>query len=283
MKKNQPGKIAACNPIGIFDSGIGGLTVADAIHRLLPDESLVYFGDTAHLPYGDKAPESIREYAVKITRFLLSHKCKLIVIACNTASAVAGEKVRKEFSRHVPVVDVISPVVSFVCNDHKLKHVGVIGTRATIRSDVYANKIQQKKPRLEVSSVATPLLAPMIEEGFFNNNISRTIIHSYLARPKLKKIDALILGCTHYPLIKPEISGFFKSKVDIVDSAEVVAVHVREILKKNKLLCPDRLYDHQFFVSDFTKSFEKSTRIFFRDRIKLQRMNLWKDITVSGQ
>jgi len=263
-------------PIGIFDSGIGGLTVANAIHRLLPDETLIYFGDTAHLPYGDKAPESIKGYSVKIADFLLSQGCKMIVIACNTASSIAYDAVKKHVGSKATVVDVINPVVHEVSNLKKVKHVGVIGTRATIKSNAYALRISEANPQMKVSSLATPLLAPMIEEGFFNNKISRTIINSYLSRPKIKKIDALILACTHYPLIKPEIEEYYKKGINIVDSADIVARHVQNLLESKNLLNTKLTRKHRFYISDFTKSFEESTKIFFKGKIKLEHKNLWK-------
>ncbi len=277
MKKQS--KTGPDCPIGIFDSGIGGLTVADAIHKLLPGETLIYFGDTAHLPYGDKAPESIRNYSIRITDFLLSQGSKMIVIACNTASSIAYETVKKHVGGKALVVDVINPVVQEVSSMKKVKHVGVIGTRATIKSEAYASRIAAANPTLKVSSLATPLLAPMIEEGFFNNKISRTIINSYLSRPKIKKVDALILACTHYPLIKPEIAEYYKKDITIVDSALIVAQYVKNLLDENKLSNPvgnKKTKRHRFYISDFTTSFEKSTKIFFKGKLKLEHKNLWK-------
>jgi glutamate racemase len=261
-------------PIGIFDSGIGGLTVANAIRHHLPDESLIYFGDTAHLPYGDKSTEAIRSYAIKITDFLLEKKCKIIVIACNSASSVAYETVKKHLAKKALVVNVIDPVVKTVAHG-KFHHIGVIGTKATIKSEVYEKKITTENKKLEVSSLATPLLAPMIEEGFFNNKISSTIIGSYLSRPKIKKIDSLILACTHYPLIKPEIERYYKNKITIVDSADIVGQYVKDQLADHGLLSKSKKGHHQFFVSDYTKSFEKSTKIFFKGKVKLVHKNLW--------
>lgn len=268
-------KISKEDPIGIFDSGIGGLTVADAIHKILPQETLIYFGDTAHLPYGDKSPNAIKSYAEKISAFLLENKCKMIVIACNTASSIAYDTVKAHFGKTIDVVDVINPVVEAVSNMKDVKLIGVIGTRATIRSNAYGKRISEKSGDKKVISLATPLLAPMIEEGFFNNKISRTIINSYLSRPKLKKIDALILACTHYPLIKPEIEEYYHKNINIVDSAEIVARHVKKLLAKKDLLCKKKKGKHHFYVSDYTKAFEQSTRYFFRGKIKLEQRNLW--------
>jgi len=262
------------DPIGIFDSGIGGLTVANAIQKHMPGESLVYFGDTAHLPYGDKSADSIKYYSVRIADFLLDQGCKCIVIACNTASAIAFEAVKKQVKNKVPVYNVIDPVVNYV-SEQAFKRVGVIGTKGTIKADSYAKKIGKANAHIQVSSLATPLLAPMIEEGFFNNNISKTIIHSYLSKPKLKKIDALILACTHYPLIKKEIASYYRHAVEIIDSADIVARAVKKDLSEKKLLHTSSSVRHRFFVSDFTKSFEKSTGIFFEGKIQLKRHPMW--------
>jgi glutamate racemase len=264
------------NPIGIFDSGIGGLTVAHAISKELPNEKLIYFGDTAHLPYGDKSPDSIKYYVIRISQLLLQKNCKMIVIACNTASAVAYETVKDFVGNRALVVNVIDPVVEEVTSKKKLKRIGVIGTKGTIKSDLYAQKIQEKNSKLDVASLATPLLVGMIEEGFFNNKISRTIINDYLSRPKLSKIDSIILACTHFPLIKPEVEEFYKGKVDIIDSAGVVAKYVHDVLKKRKLTTTHKNPQHQFYVSDYTKSFEKSTKFFFRKKIKLEEVAIWK-------
>lgn len=266
----------ANNPIGIFDSGIGGLTVAHAITKVLPNEKLIYFGDTAHLPYGDKSPDSIKYYAIRISQLLLQKKCKMIVIACNTASAVAYETVKDFVGDQAIVVNVIDPVVENVVSKKKLKRIGVIGTKGTIKSDIYSRKISESNNKLNVASLATPLLVGMIEEGFFNNKISRTIINDYLSRPKLNKIDSIILACTHFPLIKPEVEDYYKGKVDIIDSAGVVAQYVSAMLIKKKLTTTQKNPQHEFYVSDFTKSFEKSTKFFFRKKIKLEEVAIWK-------
>jgi glutamate racemase len=265
------------NPVGIFDSGIGGLTVANAINKVLPNESLIYFGDTAHFPYGDKSSDSIKYYSIRIADFLLAQKCKIIVIACNTASSQAFEAVKKHVAGKVPVISVIEPVANRVAAQFTACRIGVIGTKGTIKTDAYAKKIREKNPTLEVNSLATPLLAPMIEEGFFNNKISRTIIHSYLSKPKLKRIEALILACTHYPLIRTEIEEYYKGKVKILDSAEIVADAVLNKLAEDNLLNTQPKPRHHFFVSDYTKSFEESTKIFFSGKINLEHFPLWEN------
>lgn len=262
-------------PIGIFDSGIGGLTVASAIRKVLPNENIVYFGDTAHMPYGDKSPEAIKYYSLKIGKFLKEKGCKIIVIACNTASSLGYDDLKDFMGDEIPVFNVIDPVVRHTVSHH-YSRIGVIATKATIRSDVYARKIKEMKPDLAVQSLATPLLAPMIEEGFFENNISQTIINSYLSSSKLKKIEALILACTHYPLIKKEIEAFFNNKVDILNTASIVADDVKLQLEKLNLIHKQEVNDQdEFYVSDKTPSFESSTRIFFGDKINLIQKNIW--------
>lgn len=262
-------------PIGIFDSGIGGLTVANAIRKILPNEQLIYFGDTAHMPYGDKSPEAIKFYSLKIAKFLLDKNCKVIVIACNTASSHAFHELIHFLGDQIPIVNVIDPVVNLMVKKGDDKKIGVIGTKSTIRSDIYARKFKLANPDISVSSLATPLLAPMIEEGFFDNNISKTIINSYLSSSKLKKIDSLILACTHYPLIKSEISSFYKGKVNIINTAEIVARHVKDRLAELKLLNDQPAKKHQFFVSDYTPSFAKSTSLFFGEKINLTLKPIW--------
>jgi glutamate racemase len=267
----------ASQPIGIFDSGIGGLTVARAIKEKLPHERLIYFGDTAHLPYGDKSPDSIKYYSIRIAQFMLDHNCKMIVIACNTASALAFEAVKDFVGKRALVVNVIDPVVQKISRRKDFKTIGVIATKGTIKSGIHATKINKANTKQEVHGLATPLLVPMIEEGFFNNKISRSIIASYLSRPKIRNIDALILGCTHFPLIRPEIEEFYNHKIPLIDSADEVAEEVASLLKKNNLLnTPKKKPVHSFYVSDFTDAFEKSTRFFFKDAIRLKEARIWK-------
>lgn len=263
-------------PIGIFDSGIGGLTVAKAIKEVLPQESIIYFGDTAHMPYGDKSAEAIGHYAVKISDFLLEKGCKLIVIACNTASAIAFNTVKSHVKNKVEIINVIGPVLDYVLTHAELKKIGIIGTAATIRSNTYEKALKVRKSELDVRSLATPLLAPMIEEAFFNNNISQAVIDSYLSNPKLADIEALILGCTHYPLIKKEIESYYKNKIHVADSPAIVAERVKSVLKYDGLLNESKNSPHnEFYVSDYTESFEKTTRLFYKNEVKLQHLPLW--------
>lgn len=265
MKKKQAQK-----PIGIFDSGIGGLTVAKAVKELLPHEDIIYFGDTAHLPYGDKSAKAIKGFCGNITQFLKKHDCKMIVIACNTASASGHKTVVKVAGKEIPVVNVIDPTVDFLAHEKDLKKIGVIGTKRTIESNVYAKKIK-KLSKKNVQSLATPLLAPMIEEGFFNNKISQTIINSYLSKKNLQGIDALILACTHYPLIKKEIENYYKKEVLVLDSAQIVARKILKVLLEFNLVSPRKTKgSYRFFVSDYTESFESTSKLFFGSDIRLK-------------
>ena len=268
----------ANRPIGVFDSGVGGLTVANAIRQVLPGEQLIYFGDTAHLPYGDKSKETIMGYSARITQYLLEQQCKVIVIACNTASANAYETILAEAGNKALVVDVINPVVDFITGKAKYKRIGVIGTKGTINSGTYVSKIIAKNPHLTVSSLATPMLVPMIEEGFIFDDISNAIIRSYLSKPELDHIDALILGCTHYPIIKNQISKFFDFGVDVIDSSRLVANHLRNILISHNQLNLDHSHEpkHKFLVSDFTDYFQVISKLFFEENIMLEKINLWK-------
>ena len=260
--------------IGIFDSGIGGLTVANAIHKALPEEHLIYFGDTAHLPYGDKSSDAIRFYALKISKFLLEQNCKMIVIACNSASSAAYHTLLDFFEGKALFVNVVDPLVSEVVSK-EYKEIGVIATKATIRSNIYRDKIKHKLQNAKIHSLATPLLAPMIEEGFFKGDISRSVIENYLGKEEFKSIDALLLACTHYPLIKNEILSFYDYSIDVIDSTDYVATQVREMLEEEGLLADERKKENDYYVSDYTASFEDTAKIFYGKSIQLQTTHIW--------
>lgn len=263
-------------PIGIFDSGIGGLTVAQAITKVLPNERLIYFGDTAHLPYGDKSTAAIQAYSVKICDLLLKQQCKVILIACNSASAAAYELVKEYVGSKAKVLNVIDPIVSYIGKTYPGETIGLIGTKQTVNSNVYRKKVDDLNLGIELKSHATPLLAAMIEEGFFNDTISENVIHTYLSDPSLQHIKALILGCTHYPLIKKQIEDFYKDDVDVLDASLIVAHHVKDYLEQHNLASDKLVGDHHFYVSDFTRSFEESTRIFFKRQVHLEHYPLWE-------
>jgi len=261
-------------PIGIFDSGVGGLTVAHAIRQILPGENLIYFGDTAHLPYGDKSPESIKSYSEKITDFLIDKDSKVILVACNSASASAFDFLNEKYGGEVILLDVIDPVVDYI-SAKQFNKIGVIGTKRTISSGTYEQKLSVKSPMTRTVSLATPLLVPMIEEGFVFDDISNAIIRTYLSDKSLEGIEALILGCTHYPIIRNQITKFFNFNIEIIDSSKVVSAKLRDVLEKNGLLNDSGKVNNQFFVSDYTDYFEKIARMFFEEDINLQKADIW--------
>ena len=261
-------------PIGIFDSGVGGLTVAHAIKQILPGENLVYFGDTAHLPYGDKSADSIRSYSRRITEFLLENNSKVVLVACNSASSSAFDSLQKEFGGRTIMIDVIDPVVEYL-RTRNFSKIGVIGTKRTISSGTYEKKVKESSPATGVVSLATPLLVPMIEEGFIYDDISNAIIRTYLSDSSLSGIEALVLGCTHYPIIKNQINKFFNFNVEVIDSARIVSSLLRDTLEKNNLLNNSLKVRDQFFVSDYTTYFEKIARMFFEAEINLKKADIW--------
>ena len=262
-------------PIGIFDSGIGGLTVAHAISELMPDEEIVYFGDTAHLPYGDKSPNLIHSFVENIAKFLIQKKeCKTVVIACNTASSTSYEFLRDKHEGSIPIINVIDPIIEAISKDNSIKKVGLIATKTTVESGVYQEKLKRRNPGIKIEVLPTPLLAPMIEEGFSKDKISHTIIENYLSNPKFKDIDALILGCTHYVLIRDEINDFFKGKVKLFDSTGILALKLQRILKAENLLTNSENKVDSFYVSDLTKGFEESASRFYGENIRLKHIDL---------
>lgn len=263
-------------PIGIFDSGMGGLTVAHAVSNLLPNEQLVYFGDSAHLPYGDKSAATIQAYSIKICDVLLEKGCKLILIACNSASAAAYELIKAYVGSKAEVMNVIDPVVDHVASNYRSKKVGLIGTKQTVGSGVYDYQLKVKEPSIEFTSFATPLLVPMIEEHFYSNQISAAIINEYLSHKVFAEIEALILGCTHYPLIKKEIDQYFNSAVDVIDSSVIVAEALKARLEDLQLLADQKSAENEFLVSDITPSFEKAAEMFFHAKVPLTKHMLWE-------
>lgn len=271
MMNNVKGNNQSQRPIGIFDSGIGGLTVTKAIVEQLPNEEIIYFGDTAHLPYGEKSVTAIQGYSTKIVDLLLERGCKLILIACNSASAAAYDLIKKHVNNRALVINVIDPVVELVNANYANKIVGLIGTKLTVNSRVYQKKIELLNKNITVRSLATPLLVPAIEEGFFQHQIIDVILSAYLSQPILQDIDALILGCTHYPVIKNSIIEFYNGKIDIIDASSVVAALVKRQLGMYGLLNQSQQIpvQRQFYVSDYTEAFATSTRLFFSDDIKL--------------
>ena len=269
--------ISANQPIGIFDSGIGGLTVANAIAKTLPHEDFIYFGDIAHLPYGDKSPDTIRYYSLRIAKFLMDQNCKMVVVACNSASTAANNVLLEFFQDRCHFVNVVDPLVD-VCIDKQLNKVGIIATKATISSNVYQKQLRSGQANLMIHAKATPLFVPMIEEGFVHNNISHSIIENYLSDPGFKDMEALLLACTHYPLIKSSIQQYLGDKVEVLESSELAAKAVLKTLEKEGLLNSKKEKgQHKFFVSDLTDSFAQTARYFYGEDIELAHHPLWED------
>lgn len=263
-------------PIGLFDSGMGGLTVAHAVTQLLPHEEIIYFADTAHLPWGDKSTASIQAYSIKICDVLLQHNCKVILIACNTASSAAFELVREYVGSKAQVLNVIDPVVQYLHQNKPPADIGLIGTRQTVSSNTYKKKIDELQLGFQLSALATPLLVPIIEEGFANSKIAEEAINIYLSDASIQNISSLILGCTHYPLIKKHIDRFYKGKVTILDSAEIAAHALKHFLEKHHLLNIHKKPEKTFYVSDYTETFTAAAKLFFQEDIALQRYPLWE-------
>jgi glutamate racemase len=241
-------------PIGVFDSGIGGLTVVRALLRELPNENIVYFGDTARVPYGPKSPLVVREYAAQDVEFLLSCDVKMVVIACNTVSAVALDVVQKH--ARMPVVGVILPGASAAVAATTKKRVGVIGTVATVNSNAYTNAIRQIDRQIQVFSQACPLFVPLAEEGWIDHKVTELVAKEYLFPLKLEKIDTLILGCTHYPVLRSAIGSAVDPSVTLIDSGDATAAEVSRALDENALRNQSTQRPNlQFFVSDLPSKF----------------------------
>ena len=263
----------AAQPIGVFDSGLGGLTVANALLKHLPYENLVYFGDTLHIPYGDKTPESIQQFCAAITHFLLDKGCKAIIIACNTASSVAYSTVVETARNKALVINVIDPVAAHLkqcCAGQKT--VGVIGTRRTIESKAYENHIHSHLPEMDVKAMETPLLVPMIEEGFINDTVSQAVLKRYLSHKTLQGIETLILACTHYPIVKAEIEFYYQNKVNVLDTPTVIAQYIRNLFTEKEILNSANDGTHHFYVSKLSQTFEKLAKTFFSYPFRLQEV-----------
>jgi glutamate racemase len=257
-------------PLGIFDSGVGGLTVAKAIHDTIPWKDILYLGDTEHMPYGDKSPETIRGYAKKITSYLIEQDIEALVIACNTASAHAYPYLRKCFP-DLPIINMVDPVVAYIQQKFQGKSISIIATRGTIQSGVYPAKIRNCCPHTHVFTLATPLLAPLVEENLGNAAVIQGILEHYLNKPEIHSSDLLVLACTHYPLLINEIKNYLGDHIEVIDPGLLVAEAVAKRItdydnsEQGQLTCR---------VTDYTQSFEQIARRIFSPDLQLSNIKL---------
>ena len=245
-------------PIGVFDSGVGGLTVAREISRQLPYENIVYFGDTARVPYGSKSQNTIIRFSEQIIRFLRTKQVKAIVIACNTASALALDAVKDEFD--LPIIGVVIPGARAAVEATTNGKVGVVGTEATVQSGMYTKVIQGMNPKIEVIEKACPLFVPLVEEGFKEHIVTREIIEYYLESMRNTDIDAMILGCTHYPLLRSKIREYMGDKIQIVNPAYETALELKKLLSRLDLASNEvaqEEFPYRFYVSDLADEFKE--------------------------
>lgn len=260
--------------IGVFDSGIGGLTVVKELLRQLPKHQILYFGDTARTPYGTKSEKTIKKFAVQDTEFLIKHGAKIIIAACNTASAVAAEELQEKFK--VPIFEVITPAVEKTVSITKSKRIGVIGTQATVNSGIYEKLLKNCDNNIEVIHKACPLFVPLVEENWVKNPESKTIAKKYLQSLKLSNIDTLILGCTHYPLLRDIIQTKIGKRVTLIDPAHETVNKVRRFLEDNPEINKNipRNAEHLFYLSDFTTKFQDIANRWLDQKVKLQLVEL---------
>lgn len=241
--------------IGVFDSGVGGLTVLKEILRLLPDEQLLYLGDTARVPYGTKSPATVRRYALEAAAFLSRRQVKMLVVACNTASSVALTALEERFN--VPVIGVIEPGARRAVAATRSGRIGVIGTEGTVKSGAYARAIKALAPHVQVLTAACPLFVPLVEEGWLDHAVTRMVAREYLAPLVEQGIDTLVLGCTHYPLLKPTLHKVLGDAVRLIDSAEATAALVADLLRNRNHVRAGQPAGPEFFVTDVPDRFRQ--------------------------
>ena len=243
-------------PIGVFDSGVGGLTVVKEIMNQLPGETIIYFGDTARVPYGNKSKETVITYTRQIVRFLMEKRVKALVIACNTISALALETVKAEID--VPVIGVVKPGAKVAAETTKNYKIGVIGTEATIRSGIYNEFLSQTNPQIKVFGKACPLFVPLVEEGLIEDPVTMEMARRYIGELMENDIDTLVLGCTHYPLLRKTIRKIVGDRIELVNPAYETAKSLNEVLLEKDIKNDDTLKtDHKFYVSDGAEKFKE--------------------------
>lgn len=252
--------------IGVFDSGVGGLTVVRELIRQLPNEDIVYFGDTARVPYGIKSKETVIRFSIENILFLLKQDVKLICVACNTVSSLALPVIKNHF--RVPIIGVITPGVREAVYATQNKRIGVIGTSGTIKSRAYENQIKQLDPKVKITAVACPLFVPFAEEGWLKGDVVLDVARTYLLPLKKAKVDTVILGCTHYPLLKEVIKKVMGPDVALIDSAKQVAIEVKKILAAEGLLNKSGRAKHKFYVSDNPQWFQSLASRFIGKSLK---------------
>ncbi|MDI6758384.1 MAG: glutamate racemase [Candidatus Omnitrophota bacterium] len=253
-------------PIGVFDSGVGGLTVVKELINQLPYEDIIYFGDTARVPYGIKSKETVIRFSIENILFLLKQDVKLVCVACNTASSQAIPAIRNHF--RIPIIGVISPGVREAVYATQNKRIGIIGTKGTIKSCAYELEIKQLDPKIRVTVAACPLFVPFVEEGWLRGEVVRTVASLYLKPLKDAKVDTIILGCTHYPLLKPLIRQVMGDNITLIDSAKQVAVEIKKILAVEGTLNKGRKGKQKFYVSDNPEWFSNLAKRFLGRPIK---------------
>ena len=250
-------------PIGVFDSGIGGLTVVDSLIKTLPNEKIIYLGDTARLPYGNKSPKSIKLFTKRITQWLIENDCKLIIIACNTASAIALKFLRSEFD--IPIIGMIKSGAILATESSQTNRIGVLGTLATISSKSYEKTLLDINQNMSIFSKACPLFVPLVEEGWIKGEIPKSIARVYLKEIKESKIDTLILGCTHYPILKPVISEVLGRGIKLIDSGKASAKSVKKILIKESINAENENHGIiKCYVTDSIESFNSMVGTFLK-------------------
>ncbi len=251
--------------IGVFDSGVGGLSVVKEIFKSLPNRKIIYFGDTARLPYGTKGADFVKKYSAKITQWLLDKDSKIIVVACHPASALAGDSLKEQF-KGIPIFDMITPTANKI-SGLGFKRIGIIGTPGTIKSKAWESHLLKLNSKLKIFSLACPLFVPLVEEGWVDKRATKEIVKEYLSYFKDKKIDGLVLACTHYPMLESVISKIMGKKVEIIDPAKILAGEISQFLLNNGNI-KTKMGENQFFFSDEPYNLKKICHLCFNKKIE---------------
>ncbi len=264
-------------PIGVFDSGLGGLTAVRELMRLLPGENIVYFGDTARVPYGSRSEDTIRAFASQDLRFLLSQDVKAVLVACGTVSSVALPELQRMTS--VPVIGVVGPTAQAAAHATKNGKIGILGTAATVKSGSYKGALEAINPAFSVTSQACPLFVPLVENGYLEGQITRLAASEYIAPLREAGVDTVILGCTHYPLLKPVLAELLGPTVTLIDSGRQAALELAEVLRQKDQLSAAAVGSHRYYVSDTVNNFSAIAGMFLHQNIdgKVQQITLKTD------